>query len=86
APINLVQADILRYQIHESILIVGADKFATTDISVRVRGRSHTWQVYDIRPLMVRAAVAYYIKYFYTTSALELKKTGTAGPRFCTIA
>ncbi|WFD33102.1 40S ribosomal protein S16 [Malassezia sp. CBS 17886] len=73
-PVTLIQPDTLRWKVYEPILVVGADKFTTVDIRVRVSGGGHTSQVYAIRQAIAKALVAYYAKYYDAASALELRQ------------
>jgi len=86
SPIHLVQPEILRFKIYESVLVVGEDSFANIDVRVRVKGGGHTSQIYAIRQAIAKAVVAYYAKYVDAFSAIELKKKLVAYDRTLLIA
>ena len=73
-PLALIQPETLRIKAFEPILVVGEDKFANVDIRIRVSGGGHTSQVYAIRQAIAKALVAYYVKYYDASSALELRQ------------
>lgn len=73
-PINLTSSETLNWKIYEPVLVVGADKFSTVDIRVRVSGGGQTSQLYAIRQAIAKALVAYYAKYYDAASALELRQ------------
>lgn len=85
-PITLIQPDGLRWKVYEPMLVVGADKFSTVDIRVRVSGGGHTSQLYAIRQAIAKALVAYYAKYYDAASALELRQLFTSYDRTLLIA
>ncbi|WFD34657.1 40S ribosomal protein S16 [Malassezia cuniculi] len=85
-PITLIQPEALRWKVYEPVLVVGADKFSTVDIRVRVSGGGHTSQLYAIRQAIAKALVAYYAKYYDAASALELRQLFTSYDRTLLIA
>lgn len=85
-PATLIQPDYMRWKVYEPILVVGADKFNTVDIRVRVSGGGRTSQLYAIRQAIAKALVAYYAKYYDAASALELRQLFTSYDRTLLIA
>ncbi|PKI82880.1 40S ribosomal protein S16 [Malassezia vespertilionis] len=74
-PISLSgPSESLAWKAYEPFLVVGADKFATVDIRVRVSGGGNTSQVYAVRQAIAKALVAFYAKYYDAASALELRQ------------
>jgi small subunit ribosomal protein S16e len=61
-PISLVQPEILKLKTYEPVLLLGAEKFSTVDIRVRVKGGGTTAQIYAIRQAIAKGIVAYYQK------------------------
>ncbi|KAI4107405.1 MAG: hypothetical protein L6R37_001636 [Teloschistes peruensis] len=61
-------------QVYEPILILGLDKFAQTDIRVRVSGGGHTSQIYAVRQAIAKSIVAYYQKYVDEYAKNQLKQ------------
>lgn len=86
SPIHLVQPEILRFKIYESVLVAGEESFANIDVRVRVKGGGHTSQIYAIRQAIAKAVVAYFAKYVDAFSAIELKKKLVAYDRTLLIA
>jgi len=74
-PLELVQPDILRIKVQEPVLLLGASRFESVDIRVRVKGGGYTAQIYAIRQAISKALVAWYQKYVEETTKRDIKKT-----------
>jgi len=72
-PIEFVQPELIRVKALEPILLLGANRFSTVDIRVRVSGGGYTAQIYAIRQAIAKALVAFYQKYVDETSKKEIK-------------
>lgn len=73
-PIHLIEPEILRSKVYESLVCVGLDKFSIVDIRVKVTGGGHVSRVYAIRQAIAKGLVAYYQKWVDEASKNELKK------------
>jgi len=73
-PIELVEPEVLRYKVFESILLLGRERFANMDIRIRVKGGGYTSQIYAIRQALAKSVVAYYQKYVDEASKQEIRE------------
>merc|ERR1719228_1085850 len=48
-PLELLQPSILRYKVYEAILVVGAQRFQSLNLRIRVKGGGPSSQIYAIR-------------------------------------
>merc|ERR1712178_517521 len=61
-PIELVEPKILRSKVWEPILLLGANRYSTVDIRIRVKGGGQVAQIYAIRQAVAKSLVAWYQK------------------------
>jgi small subunit ribosomal protein S16e len=64
----------LKFKVYEVILLLGEERFANTDIRIRVNGGGHTSQVYAIRQALAKAIVAFYQKFVDEAAKKEIKE------------
>merc|ERR1712031_103358 len=62
-PIELVEPKILRSKVWEPILLLGANRYSTVDIRIRVKGGGQVAQIYAIRQAVAKSLVVWYQKY-----------------------
>ncbi|KAG1097219.1 hypothetical protein G6F42_018217 [Rhizopus arrhizus] len=74
SPIELLEPEILKFKVYEVILLLGEERFANTDIRIRVNGGGHTSQVYAIRQALAKAIVAFYQKFVDEAAKKEIKE------------
>jgi len=74
SPVELLEPAILRQKVYEPIILLGAKRFSTLDVRIRVRGGGHTAQIFAIRQALSRAIVAYYQKFQDEQSKKEIKE------------
>jgi small subunit ribosomal protein S16e len=72
-PLELIDPAPLRFKLLEPVLLLGHEKFAGINISIKVRGGGQVAQVYAIRQAVGKAIVAYYQKYVDEASKNEIK-------------
>lgn len=73
-PLHLVEPEPLRAKVLEPVLLLGAARFNTLDVRVRVRGGGYSSQVYAIRQAIAKALVSYYQKYVDEAQKNEIKE------------
>merc|ERR1711998_524318 len=72
-PIELVEPKILRSKVWEPILLLGANRYSTVDIRIRVKGGGQVAQIYAIRQAVAKSLVAWYQKYVDEAAKREIK-------------
>eukprot|EP01120_Amphizonella_sp_Union-15-10_P007721 TRINITY_DN263_c0_g1_i2.p1 TRINITY_DN263_c0_g1~~TRINITY_DN263_c0_g1_i2.p1 ORF type:complete len:148 (-),score=34.50 TRINITY_DN263_c0_g1_i2:139-582(-) len=73
-PWTLVEPEILRYKVFEPVLLLGAQRFSSIDIRIRVKGGGYVSQIYAIRQCIAKAIVAWYQKYVDEATKKEIKE------------
>jgi len=73
-PIDVIEPAPLRIKVYEPVLLLGAKRFATLDIRIKVRGGGYTSQIYAVRQALGKAIVAWNQKYVDEHSKREIKE------------
>eukprot|EP01128_Nolandella_sp_AFSM9_P009695 TRINITY_DN633_c0_g1_i1.p1 TRINITY_DN633_c0_g1~~TRINITY_DN633_c0_g1_i1.p1 ORF type:complete len:147 (-),score=36.56 TRINITY_DN633_c0_g1_i1:78-518(-) len=85
-PLALTKPEILRYKVHEPLLLLGKDVFANIDIRVRVRGGGYVAQIYAIRQAISKGVLAWNQKFVDEATRQELREILVAYDRSLLIA
>ena len=73
-PLQLLEPASLRLKVWEPIFLLGAERFQSLNIRVRVRGGGAPSQLQAIRQAISKSLIAYYQKYHDEATKRELKE------------